>query len=511
MGAEAVVYLRRQFQSIAPRPVAPLPPNLKPTVARLESSLRAVQTADASERGAVAKTEAEVLAAIAADPRSDAPRLVYADWLQARGDPWGEFIALQMAPGQPSTQNKRTMERLFEAHGETRFRGLPIEWKTRLKGNVEGVRIHRGFPVEAELSRDITLAPALGDPRWATLEVIRCGLHGFQSAEDTCAFANDPAKGALRAVRDLPPVFAVALARRRPQRLVELGISVQTDLGFLSEFEAAAGDWLEGLHFRLAMPALEVVRAILANPLVARVKRLTLEHGPWSSDGWWVITRDKGSVSSNARRALNPPGAAHFKEVVAMVEQSKSKSMSQEKAESSSKPAGALAPTRVVLHKESKSGGSVWVAELRGASWSVRYGRNGAKHQETEHRFGTEAEARADFEKAIKARRREYAEAPPIEDCAKLVRNRVGLSVDDSSGQLVITRAEPPAATPEKRIGQGDILVAVGSKQTRGRAVVRVGTLQELAVFVKSIPSRGYLSVDVNRSNGSSLSGGIQL
>src|SRR5437763_13066136 len=41
-------------------------------------------------------TEDELVAAIHADPDSDAPRLVYADWLQSLGDPLGEYIALSL-------------------------------------------------------------------------------------------------------------------------------------------------------------------------------------------------------------------------------------------------------------------------------------------------------------------------------------------------------------------------------------------------------------------------------
>ena len=38
---------------------------------------------------------AQLLAAIIEDPDDDAPRLVYADWLQAQGDPRGELMQLQ--------------------------------------------------------------------------------------------------------------------------------------------------------------------------------------------------------------------------------------------------------------------------------------------------------------------------------------------------------------------------------------------------------------------------------
>ena len=39
------------------------------------------------------------LQAIIEDPDHDAPRLLYADWLEERGDPRGEFIRVQCAWG----------------------------------------------------------------------------------------------------------------------------------------------------------------------------------------------------------------------------------------------------------------------------------------------------------------------------------------------------------------------------------------------------------------------------
>jgi len=42
-----------------------------------------------------AARHAELLSAVLADPAADEPRLVFADWLSERGDPRGEFIALQ--------------------------------------------------------------------------------------------------------------------------------------------------------------------------------------------------------------------------------------------------------------------------------------------------------------------------------------------------------------------------------------------------------------------------------
>jgi uncharacterized protein (TIGR02996 family) len=48
-------------------------------------------------------TEKELLEAVLTNPRDDAPRLVYADWLSERGDPRGELIALHIKdPARPA-------------------------------------------------------------------------------------------------------------------------------------------------------------------------------------------------------------------------------------------------------------------------------------------------------------------------------------------------------------------------------------------------------------------------
>jgi uncharacterized protein (TIGR02996 family) len=58
-------------------------------------------------------------------PDDDAPRLVYADWLEERGDPRGEFIRVQchlarLAPGDPRYFDLyRRTEQLWAAHSET--------------------------------------------------------------------------------------------------------------------------------------------------------------------------------------------------------------------------------------------------------------------------------------------------------------------------------------------------------------------------------------------------------
>jgi uncharacterized protein (TIGR02996 family) len=76
--------------------------------------------------------EAELLAAIRADPEDDAPRLVYADYLMQRGDPRGEYIALAC--------NYATYDQavaMFERHKATWLAVLPPE--------LRGVRMRHGL------------------------------------------------------------------------------------------------------------------------------------------------------------------------------------------------------------------------------------------------------------------------------------------------------------------------------------------------------------------------------
>ncbi|HEY1551044.1 MAG TPA: TIGR02996 domain-containing protein [Kofleriaceae bacterium] len=73
--------------------------------------------------------EWDLQAAIIASPDDDTPRSVYADWLLERGDPRGEFIALQLehAAGR-STRAKLVREgELLRAHGEA-WGGAIAKW-----------------------------------------------------------------------------------------------------------------------------------------------------------------------------------------------------------------------------------------------------------------------------------------------------------------------------------------------------------------------------------------------
>ncbi|MDB4955196.1 MAG: hypothetical protein JWO36_2765 [Myxococcales bacterium] len=102
-----------------------------------------------------AATEVALLDAIFEAPEEDAPRLVYADWLQQRSDVRGEFIALQVARAHgPAKRGARQREQaLLEEHGDA--------WRNALRAREQGTRFERGFMVAVS-------ADSINDhPAWA--------------------------------------------------------------------------------------------------------------------------------------------------------------------------------------------------------------------------------------------------------------------------------------------------------------------------------------------------------
>src|SRR5262245_9090295 len=87
--------------------------------------------------------EAAFLERVCADPEDDGPRLVFADWLDERDDPRGEFIRVQVAlarlsAGDPRAIVLRDRESALLARYGTR-------WTERLRGVAAGPEFRRGF------------------------------------------------------------------------------------------------------------------------------------------------------------------------------------------------------------------------------------------------------------------------------------------------------------------------------------------------------------------------------
>ena len=83
------------------------------------------------------------LEAIAAHPDDDAPRLVYADWLEERGDPRGAFIRLQCALERLAVDDPRRS--LLEDEADELLDAREQEWVAPLHGQADDWRFRRGF------------------------------------------------------------------------------------------------------------------------------------------------------------------------------------------------------------------------------------------------------------------------------------------------------------------------------------------------------------------------------
>lgn len=119
---------------------------------------------DKQNEQAKAKGEAEFLAAIYGAPDDDSVRMVFADWLQERGDPRGELIALQLAP--PTPTSRKRVAALLKKHG-TAWAG-PLH---RFLAKDDRV-FERGFLAQGKLTlegRPKTLPPDLDQSAWATV------------------------------------------------------------------------------------------------------------------------------------------------------------------------------------------------------------------------------------------------------------------------------------------------------------------------------------------------------
>ncbi|MBA2544009.1 MAG: TIGR02996 domain-containing protein, partial [Deltaproteobacteria bacterium] len=98
-----------------------------------------------------------LLAAIIESPDDDAPRLVYADWLQAQGDPLGELIQLQCRlAASPDDERRRAIKiaenKLFAAHGASWIAPVRDTLPAASELMPHKLEFVRGFIDEAQLT-----------------------------------------------------------------------------------------------------------------------------------------------------------------------------------------------------------------------------------------------------------------------------------------------------------------------------------------------------------------------
>lgn len=138
-------------------------------IAALEAAVSAV-TPSKAVRVTAADDESALLERIAEAPFDLDRREAHRAWLEARKDPRAEFISLQLKrhrEGALSAEESSREEALLKAHLKA--------WLGPLAPITSGHRFERGYLVECMLTPSGTkTGPAIGDPRWATVETLCC-------------------------------------------------------------------------------------------------------------------------------------------------------------------------------------------------------------------------------------------------------------------------------------------------------------------------------------------------
>ncbi|MDX2011011.1 MAG: TIGR02996 domain-containing protein [Myxococcaceae bacterium] len=217
------------------------------------------------------RDEAPFRDAIAAAPFDDGPRLVFADWLQQRGDPLGEFISLSLARPRSEAASMRRRA-LVQEHAEA--------WLGELVSCVSpgSADFSRGLLTGASVCFDERTEALASSPAWATVEHLdfaEMSRVTFSTAMTALTSVSGLRREGLHA---LPPT--VTHVACRPE-VVLAGLPPQVKaLTVAVPFAASAR---------------EPLRALLERPELTRLERLSIGLEPTLDDDAsppWELARE---------------------------------------------------------------------------------------------------------------------------------------------------------------------------------------------------------------------------
>lgn len=256
-----------------------------PRVSRIEDALAqlpAPTEAAVLATGAKApeRNESELLKLILQTPTSDGPRLIYADFLAERGDPLGEFIALQCRKS-PSAAEQKRMRALQREHGRL--------WLGEIEPAVEraGRVFARGFLSQAwvRFKTPTQQRRLVAHPLWNTLEVLHPGPVRVDDFLVECSLAG------LRTVGwALDAELVARMARRRapyPQ-LEELTLRIGEVEDEVLNAIGTAGAFVRVTRIELAGKSGRLVNFewLFASPLGRQMTTLQVYDGPRNLRDW---------------------------------------------------------------------------------------------------------------------------------------------------------------------------------------------------------------------------------
>ena len=221
-----------------------------------------------------------LLSLVHESPEEDEPRLVYADALMQRGEPLGEFIALQISVYRRAGDGKQ--RRAWRARAEELLAANVRRWL----GPIHPVLLpdftfERGFLARCAVAaaRADRLAPIEGHPLWATVHSLSGSLRiALHPSLTSLRHLSADMERALKLEELRLPWDALLSGRERPFRSLVYQPSRAAgarELDLLGE--CASMPHLQQLAVR--DPRDRVVRALLYAPVLARISSLSLTLG----------------------------------------------------------------------------------------------------------------------------------------------------------------------------------------------------------------------------------------
>jgi uncharacterized protein (TIGR02996 family) len=240
-----------------------------------------------------------LLAAVHAEPDSDEVRLVYADWLQERGDPRGEFVMLQVraAQGRATAADAKRARALLREHEDA--------WLGGLANVLTGTSFERGFLAAAVVAQNAAATAEAWEvaPRSKVLATVHSLEQGRGNAQHYQALVCSEHATNLRRVEIPGKPMLEALLGGPPRLVEELTFKklVGKD-GLARVAKSAAFPGLEHVRVPAGADPGKVFDQLRASGLCERLARLSLSAS-WDSNVASVLAEVRRGVGD---RALPP-------------------------------------------------------------------------------------------------------------------------------------------------------------------------------------------------------------
>jgi uncharacterized protein (TIGR02996 family) len=262
----------------APRAFQPFAKRAKAFAAKAPSPAAGVKPASMSTSTSVAVRNPDLEAAIIRVPKKREVKLVYADWLQAKGDPWGELIAFALANEEKAA--KKVLKQ-YQANLTGSFKPTWFRWEdgvivaaTLEARDASGLSLRYG---ELRALRTAAFLESMGMPvipDGALIEAVSANPPPCMTSLLTWV---GPGLGALR----FPRLEELRFCITRPVAdhlapLFALPRSALPKLRALELYDGAVRD--------RALPV-RALEQLLASPLLRGLRRLSLTQGALNDAG----------------------------------------------------------------------------------------------------------------------------------------------------------------------------------------------------------------------------------